>query len=79
MAERGLPLLLHGEVTDADIDIFDRNRCSSSVPLHRSCGVFQFKIVMEHITTAEAVQFVQESPANIAATVTVQRLLFKPK
>ena len=77
MAGRGLPLLLHGEVTDADIDIFDREQVfieRTLAPLVRRFP--SLKIVMEHITTAEAVQFVQESPANIAATVTVQHLLF---
>lgn len=77
MAERGLPLLLHGEVTDSDIDIFDREQVFIERTLAPLSQRFpNLKIVMEHITTADAVQFVQEAPATIAATVTVQHLLF---
>lgn len=77
MEDQGLPLLLHGEVTDTNIDIFDREQVFIERHLVALSQRFpRLKIVMEHITTADAVQFVQEAAANIAATVTVQHLLF---
>ena len=71
----GMPLLVHGEVTDPDVDIFDRE----AVFIDRILGglVRDFpalKIVLEHITTAEAVQFVADAPATVAATITPQHL-----
>jgi dihydroorotase len=76
MEEANLPLLLHGEVTDPDIDIFDReavfiNRILTPL-LHR---LPKLKVVLEHITTREAVEFVSAAPANIAATITAHHLL----
>ena len=71
----GMPLLVHGEVTDPDIDIFDRE----AVFIDRVLGglVRDFpalKIVLEHITTSEAAQFVADAPATVAATITPQHL-----
>ena len=75
MAEIGMPLLVHGEVTDADVDIFDREAVfieRTLAPLvKRLPGL---KIVFEHITTAEAVDFVNDAPANVGATITPQHL-----
>ncbi len=77
MAETGLPLLVHGEMTRADIDVFDREKAfidNQLVPLIKRHP--QLKVVFEHITTADAAQFVHDSDANIAATITPQHLLF---
>ena len=77
MAEHGVPLLVHGEVTHADIDIFDREKVfieTILAPLHRRFPTL--KIVLEHITTNDAVQFVQATNDNIAATITAHHLLF---
>ena len=76
MQETGLPLLVHGEVTDPAVDIFDRER----VFLERELAPLttrypRLKIVVEHITTREAAQFVMDAPANIAATITAHHLL----
>lgn len=75
MAEIGMPLLVHGEVTDADIDIFDRE----AVFIERTLAPLvadlpALRIVFEHITTAEAAQFVAEAGPNVAATITPQHL-----
>lgn len=77
MEKVGLPLLIHGEVTSADIDIFDRE----AVFIERHLGpiVENFpglKVVLEHITTADAVDFVQAAGPTVAATITVHHLLF---
>ena len=75
MAEIGMPLLIHGEVTDPDVDIFDREAVfidRTLAPLARKLPTL--KIVFEHITTAEAVDFVKSAPANIGATITPQHL-----
>ena len=77
MAEHGVPLLVHGEVTHADIDIFDREKVfieTILAPLHRRFSTL--KIVLEHITTNDAVQVVQATNHNIAATITAHHLLF---
>ncbi|MFG6137153.1 dihydroorotase [Halomonas sp. B23F22_10] len=77
MARLGMPLLVHGEVTDAEIDIFDREAIfiervmKPLLERHPS-----LKVVFEHITTADAAAFVAEAPANIAATITAHHLLF---
>ncbi len=76
MAEAGLPLLLHGEVTDADVDVFDRE--AVFIERHLIPIVERFprlKVVLEHITTREAVEFVAAAPANVAATITAHHLL----
>jgi dihydroorotase len=75
MQDIGMPLLIHGEVTDHDVDIFDREAVfieRTLEPLVRALPAL--KIVFEHITTAEAAQFVADAPANIAATITPQHL-----
>lgn len=77
MAKRGIPLLIHGEVTDGEIDIFDREqRFIDTVlaPLHAQLP--ELKVVLEHITTANAVEFVSEQSSNVAATITVHHLLY---
>lgn len=76
MATHGVPLLVHGEVTDADIDIFDREEVFIERylrPLHASHP--SLKIVLEHITTKQAVDFVLSANDNVAATITPQHLL----
>lgn len=77
MQRIGMPLLVHGEVTDSDIDIFDREAVFIERTLRRVIGDFpDLKIVFEHITTADAVAFVGESGPNVAATVTPHHLEF---
>lgn len=71
----GMPLLIHGEVTDREIDIFDREAIfveRTLTPLVRDYPAL--KIVLEHITTAEAAAFVTEAGPNVAATITPQHL-----
>jgi len=75
MARAGMPLLVHGEVTDPDIDIFDREAVFIDrvlAPLIRDLP--GLKVVMEHITTAEAAGFVAEGGPDLAATITPQHL-----
>jgi dihydroorotase len=72
----GMPLLVHGEVTDPDVDIFDREAVFIDrilAPLTRDLPAL--KIVLEHITTAEAAQFVESAGPNVAATITPQHLV----
>jgi dihydroorotase len=77
MEKLGLPLLLHGEVTDADVDIFDREQVFVDRQLTRIARDFPgLKIVLEHITTREAAEFVAAAPPWIAATITPQHLLY---
>lgn len=77
MQELGMPLLVHGEVTYPDVDIFDREKRFIDEHLSRIARDFpQLKIVLEHITTADAVAFVQSAPENIAATITAHHLLY---
>ncbi len=76
MAEAGLPLLVHGEVTDSRVDIFDRENVfidSVLTPLLKRFP--QLRLVLEHITTSHAVEFVSSMPDNIAATITPHHLL----
>ena len=76
MQELGLLLLLHGEVTDAKIDIFDREAVFIDKILTKLVADFpDLKIVFEHITTKDAVDFVVETSANVAATITPHHLL----
>lgn len=77
MEEAGLPLLLHGEVTDPDVDVFDREAVFIERYLTRLMRDFpRLKIVLEHITTRQAAEFVAAAPANVAATITVHHLLY---
>lgn len=77
LAETGLPLLLHGEVTDPAVDIFDREAVFIQqvlAPLRRRFP--SLRMVLEHITTAEAVDFVRAAGSNLAATITAHHLLY---
>ena len=77
MQRCGLPLLVHGEVTSADIDIFDREAVFIErvmQPLLKDMP--NLRVVFEHITTKDAAQFVASAPDNIAATLTPQHLLY---
>lgn len=71
-----MPLLVHGEVTDADIDIFDRERVFVDRVLAPLVARFPgLRVVFEHITTREAAQYVSEAGPNVAATLTAHHLL----
>ncbi len=77
MQALGLPLLVHGEVTDGDIDLFDREAVFIDrvlIPLRRQLPAL--KIVFEHITTKEAVQYVRDAGGAIGATITAHHLLY---
>ncbi|MFC0820585.1 dihydroorotase [Moraxella marmotae] len=77
MQKHGLPLLVHGEVTHAQIDIFDREKRFLDDILSQIIKNFpELKIVMEHITTADAADFCLAQGKHIAATITPQHLLF---
>ncbi|QSA20383.1 dihydroorotase, partial [Vibrio furnissii] len=77
MQEEGMLLLVHGEVTTHDIDIFDREKTFLETVLAPIVNDFpNLKIVLEHITTAEAVEFVKNAGDNVAATITAHHLLF---
>ncbi|WP_018879157.1 dihydroorotase [Thioalkalivibrio sp. ALE9] len=72
-----LPLLIHGEVTDPDVDIFDREAVFIERHLEPLIRDFpELRVVLEHITTESAVQFIQDGPANVASTITPQHLLY---
>jgi dihydroorotase len=72
----GMPLLVHGEVTDTDVDVFDREAVFIDRVLDGLVRDFpELKIVFEHITTAEAAQFVCDSGSKIGATITPQHLI----
>ena len=76
MQKEGMPLLIHGEATDHDIDIFDREKVFIDRTLTRIVKDFPgLKIVLEHITTKDAVDFINECKINIAATITPHHLL----
>jgi dihydroorotase len=76
MQRIGMPLLVHGEVTDPEIDVFDREKAFIDRVFSRLVRDFpELKMVFEHITTAQAAAFVTESGPNVAATVTPQHLL----
>jgi len=77
MEEENMPLLVHGEVTDHDIDIFDREAVFIDTILRPLVAKYPtLKIVLEHITTKNAVDFVLQANENVAATITVHHLLF---
>lgn len=76
MTEQDMPLLIHGEVTNHDIDIFDREKVFIDRNLAPLAEKFtNLRIVLEHITTKDAVEFVASATDNIAATITPQHLL----
>ena len=77
MQREGLPLLVHGEVTDGDIDIFDREAVFIDrvmKPLRRDFP--ELKVVFEHITTRDAAQYVAEAEGPVGATITAHHLLY---
>lgn len=77
MQKHSIPLLIHGEVTDNDIDIFDREKIFIDRHLATLTQKFpNLRIILEHITTQEAVHFIQEQSSQIAATITPQHLMF---
>ena len=77
MSELGLPLLIHGEVTQDSIDIFDREKIFIDTILTTICSRFPaLKVVLEHITTKQAVEFVSTASDNVGATITPQHLLY---
>ncbi|MFK2879330.1 dihydroorotase [Rhodanobacter hydrolyticus] len=76
MEQYGLPLLMHGEVTDSSVDIFDREQVFIErhlIPLRERFP--ELRMVLEHITTRAAVEFVREAPAHVGATITAHHLL----
>ncbi|QAX82102.1 dihydroorotase [Candidatus Pseudomonas adelgestsugas] len=77
MAKVGMPLLIHGEVTRCDVDVFDREKIFIDEHMCRIVELFPtLKVVLEHITTTDAVQFVNEASANVSATITAHHLLY---
>ena len=76
MQQSGMPLLVHAEVTDADVDVFDRERVF--IDRHMQPLLTKYpglKVVFEHITTKDAAEFVVSAPSNVAATITPHHLL----
>src|SRR5436190_4698504 len=76
MAERGMPLLIHGEATDPEVDVFDRE----AVFIERVLDTLRrrlpnLRIVLEHVTTEEAVAYVETGGPNLAATITAHHLI----
>lgn len=77
MERYDIPLLVHGEITDGDCDIFDREKVFIDKYLLDIAKQFPtLRLVMEHLTTADAVQFVEAADTNVAATITPQHLLY---
>lgn len=77
MSEAGMPLLVHGEVTGSEVDIFDREKVFIDRILQPLTQRFpKLKVVLEHITTKDAAEFVSIAADNIAATLTVQHLMY---
>ncbi|MHB1232409.1 MAG: dihydroorotase [Burkholderiales bacterium] len=77
MEEVGLPLLIHGEVTNPKVDIFDREQVFIDNVLVPLIARFpRLKVVLEHITTRQAVDFVKSAPAHVGATITAHHLLY---
>jgi len=76
MEKLGVPLLTHAEVTDSDVDVFDRERVfieRNMIPLLNRFP--NLRVVFEHITTQDAADFVLQAPSNVAATITAHHLL----
>jgi len=77
MQEHGIPLAVHGEVADEQVDIFDRETAFIEQQLQPIVEAFpELKIIFEHITTTRAVEFVEQAGENVAATITAHHLLF---
>jgi dihydroorotase len=77
LQKAGMPLLVHGEVTDPDIDLFDREAVFIDrvmIPLRRAFP--ELKVVFEHITTQEGVDYVRDAQGPVAATITAHHLLY---
>lgn len=77
MQKEDLPLLIHGEVTEVDTDIFDREKIFIQkylIPLQKEFPAL--RVVLEHITTKDAVDYVKTGPQTIAATITPQHLMY---
>ena len=76
MQKQDMPLLVHGEVTDPEVDVFDREKVFIERVLSKITQRFpRLRIVFEHITTREAAEYVKSAPDNIAATITAHHLL----
>ena len=76
MEETGMPLLVHGEVTDPAVDVFDREAVFIDTLLEPLTARFpKLKVVLEHVTTKQGVEFVRSAPDTIAATITAHHLL----
>ncbi|MEH6477821.1 MAG: dihydroorotase [Sneathiella sp.] len=76
MAEIGLPLLVHGEVTTAEVDIFDREKVFIEKILNPLCkDLPDLKLVLEHITTKDGIEFVKAGNNNVAGTITTHHLM----
>ena len=76
MAEIGMPLLVHGEATEPEIDVFDREAVFIEQTLEPLCRRLpELRIVLEHITTEEAVAYIGEAEKNLAATITAHHLI----
>ena len=77
MQKHEMPLLIHGEVTASDIDIFDREAVFIDTILKPLVAKYpNLNVVLEHITTKQAVEFVEQAGENVAATITAHHLLF---
>ena len=77
MQAKGIPLLIHGEVTDSHIDLFDREAVFIERHLSPLLDSFpELRVVFEHITTKDAVDFVMESSAPVAATITAHHMMY---
>lgn len=76
MEKQGLPLLVHGEVTHSDVDIFDREKVFIDSILRDIVATFpHLKVVLEHVTTKDGIDFINESNENVAGTLTAHHLL----
>ncbi|PLS22031.1 dihydroorotase [Neptunicoccus cionae] len=76
MAEIGVPMCVHGEVTDADVDIFDREAVFIDTkldPLRRRLP--ELRVVMEHVTTSDGIDYISEAEENLAGTITTHHLI----
>lgn len=77
MQAHGLPLLVHGETTASEVDVFDRERVFVETTLARVVRDFPaLRVVLEHVTTREGVDFVAAAPPHVGATITVQHLTY---
>jgi dihydroorotase len=76
MEDTGMPLLVHGEVTDPAVDVFDREAVFIETLLEPLTARFpKLKVVLEHVTTRQGVEFVRSAPETVAATITAHHLL----